>query len=419
MDHYKLNEIFDPLTIEPHIVTRCSLEFKKQYSDWFLSYRWTRLFQLFNLIHSTSGFETWFGDFTPESLHDLNNFILKSIERVPMPEHEAHKRSLRFNSNNWTEKDYWVYTKKSFSIMFDIGIYFGEIFAIENDLHWELYRPGSRHLNSGCMVTNYLNEINFEVVISPISLIPKYLDDLFYKFSKPPTLFEFYYQINNLNSGQFKHIVPTKNNDLPDEMFSAHQNYRILKIFYNRQSAGGLLKDYSVYFKKKFYSWFQSHIETRTYQLNSLVKSTPGFETWAGGFTFDSLHLLNDFLNSKFANYNEENEFSEIQSSIIFDVGMYLGQTYVLNNCLHWEQYDPKSKSPDSGLMIIPFRKWSVNSDSNFFNPFTTVYNLAKKISKGINSETLPTIYNHYISLINTEDMELFGNPPTAIKPDL
>lgn len=414
MENYKPIEIFDPLIMEPWYVTNCTSEFKKDYRNWFMQYRWTRLYNLFNLIRITPGFENWEGNFTPKSLLALNDFIIKIVERIPIPKDVARSKALKFNPANWKERDYWVFTKRSFSIIFDVAVYFGEVFAIQNGLHWSSYRPSSTmDFHSGCMVTNYLDNNDFEVVISPITIIPLTINDMIYSYNDHKDIAQMYQLIDN---EKLKSKRPTKTDDLPEETFSStHPNYRIINLFDNHVNLG-TLEGYNVRFKKKIYTWFLSHIETRTFQLNSIIKSTPSFESWVGGYTIKSLIELDKFIEFMFSGEDNRAEFSELQCSLIFDIGMYLGQVFVLHNCLHWEQFDPKSKDPDSGSMIIPYRKNSSDGLPYFLNPFKAVYKSAKAIMEMRETESLLDTYYHYVSLIDTSGMNLYGNPPKAIK---
>ncbi len=281
-------------------------------------------------------------------------------------------------------------------------------------MNWELYKPKNfRWFNSGSMVLFCIDEVHG--FVHEINPIPRVFSDFRYdyKHNIPYSLVKSYMDIEYYKTGGKQIESAIDNEDLPDTFFHDRADYRIIKIFNPDNPI--MFKDYGKRIKRKFGEWFESHIECRYYQLKKFIISSGKYKDWKGGFAVDSLYLLDDLLSDYFGQDKNGKEMSELQYSLVFDIAMYFGTTFILNTGLHWEQFDLSSKMPDSGMMVIPICHGPLSDRNNYFNPFEIIYNIAS----GKEEMKLNDVFRYYKSRINYEGMNLMGNQPKAIKTDI
>lgn len=210
------------------------------------------------------------------------------------------------------------------------------------------------------------------------------------------------------------------------------QHYKLIRIFNRHQINAGTMGDYPLSFKKKFKEWFMKYRESRLYQLYNLITNTKGFENWKMDFSMESLKILDSFLAQSIE--KERRSDSEIEKrraiipsvyfssvyyytftdrcfSLMFDIGLYLGETFVIRNGLYWEQYNPKSKNVFSGSMIIPYRKQPKPGYSFAMNPFLIVAVIMSRLSSNSAEENpLYTMYNRYLEHIDKSELDVYGD---------
>lgn len=133
---------------------------------------------------------------------------------------------------------------------------------------------------------------------------------------------------------------------------------------------------------KLYNLWFDENKKYRLNELESLIISTVGYESWKADFSKDSLLILGRWLkeNVEIEKLSEK-EYVEKKSnipsyidfedwdltiktrSILIDVGIYFGEVFIKNQKgLIWKQYFSKKKNDaDHGHMIITLKKRNLN----------------------------------------------------------
>lgn len=174
-------------------------------------------------------------------------------------------------------------------------------------------------------------------------------------------------------------------------------------------------RDYSLESLKNNADWFFENKSTRLEILKTAVSSQ--YQCYFLDYSCDSLILLAKWLNSTFekvplttsqleekraktASYIdiEDWRLSDISLSMVFDVGVFLGEMMIYNHQgLEWQQYLKNTKNNDYGHMIIDLGKI-------YMNPIWLVYIQVLKIADGSFSETcLSDIYNVWCDFLHSK----------------
>ncbi len=117
-----------------------SNEEAKLFLDWVLSNQYKRIEMLVSYINATS--DKYFGaNFSPESLKPLGEWFVKMIEVRSKTEEEIKGEKAKIPE--WLQ--YQIgdkeLTEKTYSLMFDIAFYFGQVFLRNHpEVTWELYK---------------------------------------------------------------------------------------------------------------------------------------------------------------------------------------------------------------------------------------------------------------------------------------
>lgn len=158
-------------------------------------------------------------------------------------------------------------------------------------------------------------------------------------------------------------------------------------------------RDYSLESLKNNADWFFENKSTRLEILKTAVSSQ--YQCDFLDYSCDSLILLAKWLNSTFekvplttsqleekraktASYIdiEDWRLSDISLSMVFDVGVFLGEMMIYNHQgLEWQQYLKNTKNNDYGHMIIDLGKI-------YMNPIWLVYIQVLKMADGSFSKT-------------------------------
>lgn len=140
----------------------------KPYENWFLENKEYRIKTLENYIRTFTGFESLQMDFSINSLAEIGRWLETSIKSEMMPEEEYEQLRSLYPPEIDIEK--WDLTDLSYSILYDVGIYFGESIIHQfPNLKWMQYLSTSKlNVDIGHMViqTKYKN-----CPMNPIGLI--------------------------------------------------------------------------------------------------------------------------------------------------------------------------------------------------------------------------------------------------------
>lgn len=174
-------------------------------------------------------------------------------------------------------------------------------------------------------------------------------------------------------------------------------------------------RDYSLESLKNNADWFFENKSTRLEILKTAVSSQ--YQCDFLDYSCDSLKLLAKWLNSTFekvplttsqleekraktASYIdiEDWRLSDISLSMVFDVGVFLGEMMIYNHQgLEWQQYLKNKKNNDYRHMIIDLGKI-------YMNPIWLVYIQVLKMADGSFSETcLSDIYNVWCDFMKSK----------------
>ena len=131
----------------------------KPYKQWFFDNLENRINNLEKYIRTFVGFNNFQLDYSPKTLTELEVWLETSIKSEMMPEDEYTQLRNLFPMEIDIEK--WTLTELSYSILYDVGMYFGEI-MIHNypNLKWTQYISTSKiNVDVGHMViqTKYKN----------------------------------------------------------------------------------------------------------------------------------------------------------------------------------------------------------------------------------------------------------------------
>lgn len=165
---------------------------------------------------------------------------------------------------------------------------------------------------------------------------------------------------------------------------------------------------------RSYRTWFESILPSRLDGLQRAVQATPGFESWIGDLTEESLDGLSKWferrvhvrrrtveelvaIRSRVALSGETpvNELTEEAFSIALDVGMYLGAT--MASCvdgLRWEQCLGSKKDADFGHVLL------VGDGSVPFNPVSIAVTVAYRVARG-GPAGLPDVLAHWKGMLS------------------
>lgn len=131
----------------------------KTYEIWFFENKDYRIKTLENYIRTFAGFESLQMDFSINSLSEIEKWLETNIKTEPISEDEFERLRSIYPPEIGIEK--WDLTDVSYSILYDVGVYFGEL-VIHHfpNLKWMQYISASKlNVNLGHMViqTKYKN----------------------------------------------------------------------------------------------------------------------------------------------------------------------------------------------------------------------------------------------------------------------
>lgn len=122
-------------------------EESKLFLDWVLSNQYKRIEMLVSYINATS--DKYFGaDFLPESLKPLGEWFSKMIDVRPKTDEEIRSEK--------EELPEWVHyqigdtelTEKTYSLIFDIAFYFGQVFLRNHpQVTWQIHKGGKTNID--------------------------------------------------------------------------------------------------------------------------------------------------------------------------------------------------------------------------------------------------------------------------------
>ena len=141
-----------------------SKEELKEYYKWFMTVMPNRIAQLEKIINATHKYEEWRADYTKESLCDLGNWFkeeVKTRERT-VEELEKIEASLIFPIEINKEE----LTNKTFSLVIDIGMYFGQVMLhTVPETQWiHILKGSSKHIDYGQPVVRGIGKLAFNPV---------------------------------------------------------------------------------------------------------------------------------------------------------------------------------------------------------------------------------------------------------------
>jgi hypothetical protein len=111
-----------PFTLVFHEMSKKEL---RDYRQWFLGAIPERIKILSEAVKSTSGFENWEPDTTPESLEPLGEWFFAQVETRRRTKAEID--SVFAGSSFGIEVPDWELSNKTFSLAIDIGMYLGQV----------------------------------------------------------------------------------------------------------------------------------------------------------------------------------------------------------------------------------------------------------------------------------------------------
>lgn len=108
----------------------------RAYFEWFLSTIPERLHELTKAVNTTKDFETWTPDKSVDSLIKLGEWFTNQVEIRPRT--IAEQDEIAAQSIYQIEIPDWDLTNRTFSLAFDIAMYFSAVLCYHYpDLHWE------------------------------------------------------------------------------------------------------------------------------------------------------------------------------------------------------------------------------------------------------------------------------------------
>lgn len=130
-----MKDIYEPTPVGNIDFTTLSKNDMRKYKDWLISHIPERVKQLERLVKSDPKYCDWSADTSPDSLVGLGQWMVDSLQtrQLSIEEIEHIKSTLVF------EVDFqkWDFTDFSYSIIFDVGLYFSTIFTTRHpNIYW-------------------------------------------------------------------------------------------------------------------------------------------------------------------------------------------------------------------------------------------------------------------------------------------
>lgn len=133
MEDYKI--VSPPFTLEFREMTKKEL---KAYYEWFMSVMPGRIEMLIETVRSTSTFQEWIPDYSPDSLQDLGRWFVLNVQtrkRTAEDKERIYGRAPKWFQN--IEVSDYELTNRTFSLAIDIGMYMSQVFLKNNpSLKW-------------------------------------------------------------------------------------------------------------------------------------------------------------------------------------------------------------------------------------------------------------------------------------------
>ncbi len=137
-DNYEI--IQPPFTLKFREMSKKEL---KDYYRWFFQVSPLRLERLLRAVQSTPGFEDWKPNFKPNSLGALGRWFAAKVETRPRTQQEIDE--IKGRSKFPIEISNRELTNETFSLAYDIGIYFAGVLKTNHpSLTWEQKLSGTR-----------------------------------------------------------------------------------------------------------------------------------------------------------------------------------------------------------------------------------------------------------------------------------
>lgn len=119
--------------------TEMSRKELRGYFDWVLRHIRQRIDVLATAVTETPGFEDWQPDRTPDSLLALGKWFGTQVETRELTPQEKERHELENQRTFPVDMPEWELTNRTYSIAFDVGIYFSQVLhAAFPSLKWEL-----------------------------------------------------------------------------------------------------------------------------------------------------------------------------------------------------------------------------------------------------------------------------------------
>lgn len=138
-----------PIDFDFHNKTKDEL---KLYFEWFFKHKEARLEELFSLIKLAEGYENWNADYSKGSFYTLGEWLEENVTIEKLTKEEYDKK--RTLTPAYIEIEDWDLTLKTRSVLFDMGIYFGEVFIKNNQgLKWvQFFTKRKQHIDQGHII---------------------------------------------------------------------------------------------------------------------------------------------------------------------------------------------------------------------------------------------------------------------------
>lgn len=175
MSEYKI--ISPPFTLK---FREMSKEELKAYYKWYIDQIPERINILTKAVNSTSGYENWRPDYTPESLGKLGEWFAEKVETRERTDEEMNELIAKAPASlPGIEYPKRELTNKTFSLAIDIGMYLSQVF-LKNipSLKWQHITKGSKnYIDYGRPVIARFGNLVFEpthmMVVQAYSLADK------------------------------------------------------------------------------------------------------------------------------------------------------------------------------------------------------------------------------------------------------
>lgn len=148
----------------------------KNYYDWFLENIPIRVQKLESLVNLSYGFENWRANYEPSSLSLLGKWFSQEIEVRERTINEY--KQLQDISRYPVDVNSFIPTDKTYSIAFDIGMYFGEVYVKNHSkLSWGLFTTNKKSIDYGQPVIKGFGKVTFNpiymLIVQTMNLIGK------------------------------------------------------------------------------------------------------------------------------------------------------------------------------------------------------------------------------------------------------